>query len=274
VKDVRGPYTYSSALGDDDCVAGTYTAEVDGWKLSWSDGMYQLHGYRRGDVVPTLELLFAHKHPEDRPRCEAIVAQVAETGGYFCMYHRIIDSRGKTKRVLSSGEGIIGPDGKVTVIEGVMVDLTSTLQRETEQTARDAVAGATSTRTVIDQARGILMGLLGIGSDEAFQLLVATSSYRNVKLVAVAAELVQLANSEDAREYLVRAVRAIADRAPAVSGDRSKSREHQAARDHRAAPERRTAAGPSAVAAGRSAVPGPSPRPPTGRPGPGRRPTG
>jgi len=271
VKDVPGPYTYSSALGDDDCVAGTYTAEVDGWKLSWSDGMYQLHGYRRGDVVPTLELLFAHKHPKDRPRCEAIVAQVAETGGYFCMYHRIIDSKGKTKRVLSSGEGIIGPDGKVTVIEGVMVDLTSTLQRETEQTARDAVAGATSTRTVIDQARGILMGLLGIGSDEAFQLLVATSSYRNVKLVAVAAELVQLANSEDAREYLIKAVRAIAERAPAASGDRDKPREQQAAR---AAPERRAAPGPSSVAAGRSAVPGPAPRPPTARPGAGRRPTG
>ena len=245
VKDVRGPYTYSSALGDDDCVAGTYTAEVDGWKLSWSDGMYQLHGYRRGDIVPTLELLFSHKHPEDRPRCEAIVAQVAETGGYFCMYHRIIDSKGKTKRVLSSGEGIVGPDGRVTVIEGVMVDLTSTLQRETEQTARDAVAGATSTRTVIDQARGILMGLLGIGSDEAFQLLVATSSYRNVKLVAVAAELVQLANSEDAREFLVRAVRAIADRAPAASGDRGKSREHQAAKGRGAAPDRRARPHPS-----------------------------
>ncbi|MGK3649101.1 PAS and ANTAR domain-containing protein [Pseudarthrobacter enclensis] len=206
---LRGPYTYSSALGDDDCVAGTYKAEVDGWKLTWSDGMYQLHGYRRGDVVPTLELLFSHKHPEDRPRCEEIVAQVARTGGYFCMYHRIIDSRGKTRRVLSSGEGILGPDGKVSVIEGVMVDLTSTLQRETEQTARDAVAGATSTRTVIDQARGILMAQLKVGSDDAFKLLVTASSHRNVKLVAVAAELVQLANSVDARQFLDRAVMAI-----------------------------------------------------------------
>ena len=53
----------------------------------------QLHGYRRGEVVPTLELLFSHEHPEDRPKCEEIVAQVVRTGGYFCMYHRIIDAQ-------------------------------------------------------------------------------------------------------------------------------------------------------------------------------------
>jgi hypothetical protein len=125
------------------------------------------------------------------------------------MYHRIIDARGRTRRVLTSGDAIMNAEGKVTSIEGVMVDLTSTLQRETEQTARDAVAGATSTRSVIDQARGILMGQLGMGSEDAFQMLVSTSSHRNVKLVVVAAELVQLANSEETRAYLPDAVRAI-----------------------------------------------------------------
>ncbi|UUL77298.1 ANTAR domain-containing protein [Pseudarthrobacter sp. Fe7] len=111
--------------------------------------------------------------------------------------------------MLTAGEAVFGPDGSVSALEGVMVDLSRTLQRETEQTARDAVSGAMATRTVIDQARGILMGQLKLGSDDAFQLLVSTSSHRNVKLVAVAAELVQLANSPEARTYLDRAVRAI-----------------------------------------------------------------
>ncbi|MBX7444828.1 PAS and ANTAR domain-containing protein [Arthrobacter sp. MAHUQ-56] len=178
-------------------------------KIHWSDGMFRLHGYRRGEVVPTMELVFAHKHPEDRSKCEEIVAQVARTGGFFCMYHRIVDARGRTRRVLTSGEAMVDAERKATVLEGVMVDLTRTLQRETEQTAREAVAGATSTRTVIDQARGILMGQLKLGSEDAFQMLVSTSSHRNVKLVVVAAELVQLANSAEARRYLDRAVRAI-----------------------------------------------------------------
>ncbi|TLM84681.1 PAS and ANTAR domain-containing protein [Pseudarthrobacter sp. NamE5] len=206
--ELTGPYTYSSALGDSQCTAGTFHADLSTWKIHWSDGMFQLHGYERGEVVPTLELLFAHKHPEDRPRCEEIVAQVARTGGYFCMYHRIIDARGRTRRVLTSGDGIMDGD-KVIALDGVMIDLTSTLQRETEQTARAAVEGATSTRGVIDQARGILMGQLKMGSEDAFQMLVSTSSHRNVKLVVVAAELVQLANSAESRNYLDTAVKAI-----------------------------------------------------------------
>lgn len=204
-----GPYTYSSALGDNQCLAGTFHLDLATGKLQWSEGMFQLHGYQRGEVVPTLELLYSHKHPEDRPRCEEIVAQVVQTGGYFCMYHRVIDAQGRTRRVLTSGDGIV-VDGKVAALEGAMIDLTSTLQRETEQTARDAVKGATSTRAVIDQARGILMGQLRMGSEDAFQMLVSTSSHRNVKLVVVAAELVQLANSVESRDYLDRAVKAMA----------------------------------------------------------------
>jgi PAS domain S-box-containing protein len=208
VSELTGPYTYSSALGDNQCVAGTFHADVATGRIHWSEAMFQLHGYQRGEVVPTLELLFSHKHPEDRPRCEEIVAQVVRTGGYFCMYHRIIDAHGRTRRVLTTGDAILD-GGRVSALEGVMIDLTSTLQRETEQTARDAVIGATSTRTVIDQARGILMGQLLMGSEDAFQMLVSTSSHRNVKLVVVAAELVQLANSAESRKYLEAAVKAI-----------------------------------------------------------------
>ena len=209
--ELSGLYTYSSALGGSESDAGTFRVDIHpvGPTFQWSDGMFRLHGYRRGEVVPTKELVFAHKHPDDRDRCEEIVEQVSATGGFFCMYHRMVDARGRTHRVVTSGEAVLGPDGSVTALEGVMVDLSRTLQRETEQTARDAVAGAMATRTVIDQARGILMGQLKLGSDDAFQLLVSTSSHRNVKLVAVAAELVQLANSPEARIYLDRAVRAI-----------------------------------------------------------------
>ena len=204
-------YTYSSALGDGESDAGIFRLDLEpaGPNFQWSDGMFRLHGYQRGEVVPTLELIFAHKHPDDRERCEEIVGQVCATGGFFCMYHRIVDAHGKTRRVLTSGEAILGTNGSVAALEGVVVDLSRTLQRETEQSARDAVAGATATRTVIDQARGILMGQLKLGSDDAFQMLVSTSSHRNVKLVVVAAELVQLANSPEARTYLDRAVRAI-----------------------------------------------------------------
>lgn len=193
MSDLNGPYTYSSPLGSGGCPAGTFHFDIVTQALDWSDGLYALHGYERGEVVPTVELLASHKHPDDKVHHAEVVAHVLRTGGPFCTYHRIIDARGRVRRVLSSGEGITDADGKVVAVHGLMVDFTSTLQRETEQIARDAVAAATATRSTIDQARGILMGRLLIGSEAAFRLLVSHSSHRNRKLSAVAAALVQLA---------------------------------------------------------------------------------
>jgi flavin-binding protein dodecin len=195
--DVSGPYTYSSALGAGDCPAGTYHIDLVHGTAAWSDGLYHLHGYERGDVVPTIELILAHKHPDDKPRAQEIVDEICRHGGHFSIYHRIIDARGRLHRVLTSGEGTVDAWGTVTAIDGMMVDLTATLQRETEVAAREAVQRATSTRSVIDQARGLVMGRLRVGSDEAFRLLVRLSSRTNMKLAVVAADLVAIADSPD-----------------------------------------------------------------------------
>jgi PAS domain S-box-containing protein len=198
--------TYSSALGAEQCLAGTFRVELPAQTAEWSDGMYQVHGYQRGEVVPTLALMYSHKHPEDRPWCKDIGEKISTAGGYFCTYHRIIDAQGRVRHVLTSGDAIRDDEGNITAVEGVTLDLTSTLRRETEQTARDAVVAATSTRTVIDLARGMLMGKLLIGSDDAFQLLVSDSSRRNIKLALVAAELVALAERPDGAAGLEEAV--------------------------------------------------------------------
>jgi hypothetical protein len=161
---------------------------------AWSDGLYRLHGYERGEVVPTIELILAHKHPDDRAHAEEILAKVSRHGGHFSSYHRIIDARGRLHQVLSSGEGVLDGSGNVTALGGMTVDLTATLQRETELAAREAVERATSTRSVIDQARGLVMGRLRINSEEAFELLVRLSNRTNMKLAVVAADLVALAN--------------------------------------------------------------------------------
>jgi len=195
MSDLRGPYTYSSALGAGDCPAGAYRIDLVNGTSAWSDGLYQLHGYERGEVVPTIELILAHKHPDDRAHAEEILAKVRRHGGHFSIYHRIIDSHGRLHQVLCSGEGVLDEAGNVTALGGMTVDLTATLQRETELAAREAVERAFSTRSVIDQARGLVMGRLGVSSDEAFKLLIRFSSRANTKLSLVAAELVALANN-------------------------------------------------------------------------------
>jgi hypothetical protein len=197
-----GPRTYSSALGAAEFLAGSFLFDPLSGKTEWSDGLFNLHGYQRGEVVPTLELLMSHKHPDDRPRTLDILDGVFREGGHFCIYHRIIDAHGHTLRVLTAGKGHLSPSGTVAAVEGTTVDLTSTLRRETEQAARDAVAGANATRGVINQARGILTGRLLITSEAAFTLLVSCSSRANVKVAVLASHLVRLTDSDQRPEAM------------------------------------------------------------------------
>lgn len=69
-------------------------------RWEWSDEVARMHGYAPGEVKPTTELLLSHKHPEDRGRMEALIVSV-EDGGAFSSRHRIIDTAGKVREVLS-----------------------------------------------------------------------------------------------------------------------------------------------------------------------------
>ncbi|WP_454699249.1 PAS and ANTAR domain-containing protein [Arthrobacter humicola] len=163
--------------------------------MTWSDELYSIHGYRRGDVVPTMELTMAHKHPDDLPRIQEVSNELFAHGGHVAMYHRLIDATSRERKVLTAGEAVLDGTGKLSTISGAMLDLTSTIQRETELAAREAVRGAMATRSTIAKAEGILMGRLGIGSDEAFKLLTTYSNTSNIKLAGVASGLVALADS-------------------------------------------------------------------------------
>jgi hypothetical protein len=186
--------TYSSALGEAECAAGTFRYDAATQRLDWSDELYALHGYSRGEIVPTLDLLLSHKHPEDRDRCQDIFASACASGGYFCSYHRLIDARLREHRVLTAGEALVEA-GTLRVVDGFIIDLTSTMHWETERASREAVEGAIGTRSTIEQAKGILMGALRIRSDAAFQLLATYSQQTNIKVASTAADLVQLANN-------------------------------------------------------------------------------
>jgi PAS domain S-box-containing protein len=190
-------YTYSSALEAHDCTAGTFFIDALTGVMTWSDEIYRIHGYERGEVVPTLELVLAHKHPDDRDRLRKMNGDLVQTGGHFSSYHRLIDSHQREHRVLTSGEAVRDGNGRLLSIAGIMVDLTSTVRSEAEEATKEAVAGAVRTRAVIERARGILMGRLGIGADAAFALLCAYSNHTNKKLAAIAFQLVGLA--EDSR---------------------------------------------------------------------------
>lgn len=165
-----------------------YTVATDTW--SWSDELYQIHGFAPGEVVPTTELMMAHKHPDDLPRSREVVVAALDRGEPFGDRHRILDSSGGERTVLALGEGVTDESGEVVELRGYFIDLTETLQQDATERARELFEVAEEQRTNIEQVKGALMVTYGLTDDEAFELLRWHSQHANVKIRDLANELV------------------------------------------------------------------------------------
>ena len=168
---------------------GAYVFHVPSRRWQWSEEVYRIHGFAPGEVVPTTELLLAHKHPEDLGRARQVIEEVLRTGEPFSSRHRLVDALGVTRTVVVVGRGLV-VDGQVVQLHGYFVDVTDALRADAKAEADAAVRAATEHRSVLDQAKGAVMLALGVGEDAAFDLLAARSQAVNVKVREVAAELV------------------------------------------------------------------------------------
>jgi DNA-binding CsgD family transcriptional regulator len=67
--------TSAEALAD----LGSWSLDLRSGEAMWSEGMYRIHGFAPGSVEPCVDLLLEHTHADDRPRLEALLAEVVET---------------------------------------------------------------------------------------------------------------------------------------------------------------------------------------------------
>lgn len=183
--------TYSFALGPgEQSPAGTYFYHLGAGQWHWSDEIYKIHGYERAEVVPTTDLVLAHKHQEDRPHVAALFSRVSSDGGHFSNYHRIIDAKMQEHRVVSIGEARRNGNGQITAVQGMLFDLTDSVQAEIQRASDDAVIRSARNRALIEQAKGALMARFAVDDASAFKLLSRRSQATNVKLAQVAADLI------------------------------------------------------------------------------------
>ena len=171
-------------------LAGAWTWNVVGDRWWWSDEVYAIHGLAPGEVVPTTELLLAHKVLDDLEGCRSVLASAKVRPGRFADLHRIVDTRMRTRHVLAVGDGHAGPDGRVLEVNGYLVDLTDARRNDLQPAVEEALDHALEHRSVIDLAKGAIMAAHGVDADTAFAILRATSSVSNLKLRDVAARLV------------------------------------------------------------------------------------
>ncbi|MEU8901511.1 PAS and ANTAR domain-containing protein [Nocardia sp. NPDC048505] len=159
-------------------------------RWEWSDEVALLHGYAPGSVVPTTELLLAHKHPADRAEVAHTLNAVTTTGEAFCSRHRILDTGGEIREVLVVGDQLLDDRGNVTGTTGYYIDVTDTLSENRRATLDETLPDLIEARAVIEQAKGVLMLVYGISADQAFKVLQWRSQDTNTKLRRVAELLI------------------------------------------------------------------------------------
>lgn len=167
--------------------AFAYTVATGSWW--WSDGLYEIHGFEPGEVVPSTELVVAHKHPDDVDRARKVLEAALGSGTPFSLWHHVVDARRRVRQVVSVGAGVHDEAGQLVEVRGFMVDVTTPHRQETAAQMDEAVRRSAASRGTIEQAKGVMLAVCGLDAEEAFQVLVRQSQDRNVKVRDLAAEL-------------------------------------------------------------------------------------
>ncbi len=179
-----------------------YTTATDNW--TWSDATYAIHGFRRGEVVPTTDLLLAHAHPGDRRQAFKLISTCLRDAELFSFLYRLTDASGKLHWVLLTAEGTIGREQTVTGLRGYLTDLTETQARVRSQEVAATLRKAVASRAIIEQAKGALMLVYGLDADAAFALLSWQSQRENVKLRDLAKRLVAVVAGDSVTSVALR----------------------------------------------------------------------
>ena len=167
---------------------GGYRFYFNDERWEWSPEVEQIHGYQPGTVTPTTRLVLSHKHPDDYEHVAATLDDIRRTHKPFSTRHRIISVQGATRDVVVIGERLHDNTGEVTGTQGFYIDVTPTGEAR-EASISQAVAEIAHNRAVIEQAKGALMYVYRVDAGAAFDVLKWRSQETNVKLRALAEQL-------------------------------------------------------------------------------------
>ncbi|HEV7872251.1 MAG TPA: PAS and ANTAR domain-containing protein [Modestobacter sp.] len=195
-------------------LAGRFRCDLATEQWWWSAELYALHGIPAGSLEPTPGLLLSHVHTADRPDLREALSAAGTAGTPFAREYRVLRMDGEERTALLVCEPEVDPAGAVSALSGLVVDVTDSrvtppadeqlrhLETEVEQ-LRNAMAS----RAAIEQAKGILMLLMGCGDQVAFDLLAHMSSHTHRKVRDVSVSIVESATGhgalpDDVREIL------------------------------------------------------------------------
>jgi PAS domain S-box-containing protein len=112
--------------------------DVNANRLSWSDEVFRIFGYKPEEIEVSNKNFFKAVHPDDRERISVAVANTIKTGQPYDINHRIIRADGSVGMVHEQGRIVRDDSGRPARLVGVVQDITKNylLAREAEETRR------------------------------------------------------------------------------------------------------------------------------------------
>lgn len=169
---------------------GSFTYDFATGTFHWSAEVAALHGYPSEPMTVDAELVLSHKHPEDRGRVDELYQEVLLTRSALSSRHRIVDCAGNVHRVAVISQNRVDTSQSPVGLDGFYLDLTEEFDKKTSQDFDQAVDEAvdvavsefTAHRSVIEQAKGMVMMAYSIPADRAFDVLKWRSQQSNTKI--------------------------------------------------------------------------------------------
>jgi PAS domain S-box-containing protein len=129
---------------------GVWEYEPAGDRLTWSDGVRDIHGVD-ASYEPTVAEAIEFYHPDDRDVIAAAVEDAVEHGERYDLDLRIVRADGAVRDVRTHGE-VVHDDSNGTVLRGVFQDITERKERERElERFRAFVENSSDTTSVVDR---------------------------------------------------------------------------------------------------------------------------
>ncbi|WP_082970253.1 PAS and ANTAR domain-containing protein [Mycobacterium sp. E2989] len=170
-------------------IVGSFRFWFIGERWEWSDEVARMHGYEPGSVEPTTKLLLSHKHPDDRAHVQEQLDYALQSAGSFSSRHRFIDTAGKVHDAIVVADRMLDESGAVVGTAGYYVDVTDTFDDARQEVLDEALPDLFESRAAIEQAKGVLMVVYRVSAEQAFRVLQWRSQETNVKLRALARQL-------------------------------------------------------------------------------------
>jgi PAS domain-containing protein len=114
-------------LADAQAIAhmGSYDWDIATDRNTWSDELYRIYGFEPGAFNASYERFLSLVHPDDRETVIATHQQAYATGSTYSMRERIVRPDGEVRTLLTSGEVVLGEDGRPARMRGICWDVTN-----------------------------------------------------------------------------------------------------------------------------------------------------